>query len=164
MDARIDNGWHRLPGGYDVEIRHGVPVRVSDNGLGGTVSDAGLGEEIGVLTGLPVTPGAWTAGEGPGEREAPLYVAREAFAEVLHRLARSSAAVFVDRFQKPVDAGDVDWDRLEYLRDFSLALTHCRLTAAEVDQDAWYEGYVEAMHGEARRLAQARTPPPVEPE
>jgi hypothetical protein len=164
MNARIPNGWQRLPNGYDVEFRHGIPVRLSDNGKAGAITEPALCEEITRLGGLPVALGAWTAGEGQGEREAPLFVAADGFAEVLRRLARASAAVFVDRFHKPVDAGDVDWDRLEYLKDFSMALAHCRLAAGEVDQDACYDDYVETMHAEAQRLAQARTPPPVEPE
>jgi hypothetical protein len=45
-----------------------------------------------------------------------------------------------------------------------VALAHCRLAAGEVDQDACFDDYVETMHTEAQRLAQARTPPPVEPE
>lgn len=164
MNARISNGWHRLPSGFDVEIRHGIPVRISNNGRTGAVSDTKLCEEVRVAAGLPVMSGEWSAGERAGEREVPLYVASAAFPEVLQRLACASAAVFVDRFHKPVDAGDVDWDRMEYLKDFSAALAHCRLTAREVGQDSGFDDYVTTMHREARRLAQLRTPPPVEPE
>jgi hypothetical protein len=164
MNARMRNGWHRLPSGYDVEIRHGVPVRISNNGRSGAISDEGLCAETVALADLPVTIGEWTAGEGPGELEAPLFVDGGAFSEVLARLARAAAALFVDRYHKPVDAGDTDWDRLEYLKDFGAALGHCRLQAADVDQDACFDGYVEILHRETRRLARTANPPPVDPE
>jgi len=164
MSMRIHNGWQRLPSGCDVEFRHGIPVRVSDNGRGTAVSEGNLCAEVEAFGALPVTLGEWAAGERPGEREAPLFIVEDAFTEVLRRLARSAATIFVDRYHKPVDAGDVDWDRLEYLKDFSAALGHCRLAAGEVGQDACFEDYVETMHREARRLATGRTPPPVEPE
>lgn len=164
MTVRIRNGWHRLPSGYDVEFRHGVPVRLSDNGRGAALSDRALGAEVTALGQLPVRLGAWVTGARPEEREAPLLVVGSAFPEVLCRLARSAATVFVDRFHKPVEAVDVDWDRLEYQKDFNMALDHCGLSAADVDQAAGFDAYVAAMHDEARRLVAARTPPPVEPE
>jgi len=164
MSERISHGWTRLPGGYDVEFRHGLPVRVSDNGSGVKLAAAALREEIAAAGKLPVHMGGWCAGEGQGEREAPLYIGGSEFPEVLRRLARASAAVFVDRYHKPVDEGDVDWDRLEYLKDFSAALGHCRLAAGEVDQDASFGDYAETMHRETRRLARSLNPPAVEPE
>ena len=164
MKGRQLDGWQRLPSGYDVEFRHGIPVRLSDNGRRGVLSESELCAEIEVLGGLSVEAGEWVDGEKPGEREAPLFVDGDAFVEVLGRLARASAALFVDRFHKPVDAADVDWDRLEYLKDFSTALGHCRLAATDVDQDACFDGYAETMHRTARRLVRARTQPPVEPE
>lgn len=164
MEAQMHTGWQRLPSGYDVEFRHGIPVRLSDNGRKTKIAEAMLCAEIAALGQLPVTLGTWAAGETNGEHEAPLYVDAGAFVEVLRRLARSAAAVFVDRYHKPVGADDVDWDRLEYQKDFSLALAHCRVAAGDVDQEACFDDYVETMHREAHRLAQSRTPPPVEPE
>ncbi len=164
MNAGQLGGWQRLPSGYDVEFRHGIPVRLSDNGRGEVLSETDLCAEVKALGGLSVESGEWVDGEKPGEREAPLFVDGDAFVEVLGRLARASAALFVDRFHKPVDAVDVDWDRLEYLKDFSTALGHCRLAATEVDQDACFDDYAETMHRTARRLARARIQPPVEPE
>jgi hypothetical protein len=79
-------------------------------------------------------------------------------------LALSSAAMFIDRFHKPVDTGDVDWDRLEYLKDFREALDHCGLAWGDIDKDACLDGYLETMHRETQRLAQSTDSPMVEPE
>jgi len=135
MARVINNGWARLPSGFDVEFMHGIPVRVSDNGKGTAVDAAVLCAEIAALGGLRVTQGEWRSGEAAGEHEARLVVADDQFAEVLGRLARASAALFFDRFHKPVDTSDVDWDRLEYLRDFGAALEHCGLERAAVDEE-----------------------------
>lgn len=164
MNARMRNGWHRLPSGYDVEILHGIPLRISNNGRSAAISDEGLSAEASALADLPVDLGEWVAGEAPGELQAPLYVEGTAFSAVLARLARSSAALFVDRYHKAIDADDVDWDRLEYRKDFGRALEYCRLQPEAVDRDACFDDYVEIMHLETRRLARAVTPPPVEPE
>ncbi len=164
MSEDIRNGWHRLSNGYDIEFRHGIPVRLSDNGSAAPDSESQLYAEIAALAGLPVVRATWVAGERPGEREAPLFVDDRELTEVLRRLARSSAALFVDRYHKAVDEGDVDWDRLEYLKDFNAALAHCQLAPDAVDQEACFDDYAEAMHLEARRLARERTAPPVEPE
>jgi hypothetical protein len=72
--------------------------------------------------------------------------------------------MFIDRFHKPVDAGSVDWDRLEYLNDFRAALDHCGLDGDDIDNDAYRDDYVETMHRETRRLAQSTDSPLVEPE
>jgi len=164
MSARIMNGWERLPNGYDVEFRHGIPVRLADNGRGSAVPGEVLCEEISALARLHVQLGEWTAGEKAGEREAPLFVSGSELPEVLKRLARSAAAVFVDRYRRPVRDGDVDWDRMEYLKDFRAALEHCRLAWSDVDKDACFDDYVATMHRETRRLARSKTLPPVEPE
>jgi hypothetical protein len=160
----ISDGWQRLSNGFDVEFRHHVPYRVSDNGLEQTISTPLLLEEIAALGKLPVRLGEWRTGERPDEREARLYASDRGFVEVLERLARSAAVVFVDRYRKPIDETDPDWDRLEYLKDFHTALDYCGLEEADVNPDEYRRNYVEVMHRETQRLAQAGDVPPVEAE
>jgi hypothetical protein len=164
VNVTQQNGWERLPSGFDVEFRHGIPVQVSDNGKGLTIPGSILVEEITALGKLHVTLGEWTPGEQGSEQGARVFVSGKDFAEVLRRLALSSAAMFIDRFHKPVDASDVDWDRLEYLRDFRAALDHCGLAWDDIDKDAWRDDYLDTMHRETQRLAQSRDAPRVEPE
>jgi hypothetical protein len=164
VNVTVQNGWERLPGGFDVEFRHSIPVKVSDNGKGHTLPDSVLVEEITALGKLHVRLDEWKSVEHTDEQEARVFVSGKDFAEVLRRLALSSAAMFIDRFHKPVDAGSVDWDRLEYLNDFRAALDHCGLDGDDIDKDAYRDDYVETMHRETRRLAQSTDSPLVEPE
>jgi hypothetical protein len=158
------NGWERLPNGFDVEFRHSIPVRISDNGRGMTVPEAVLLEEVTALGKLRMSLGEWVPGERAGEHEACLYVSGGEFTEVLRRLAACSAALFVERYHKPVDERDVDWGRLEYLKDFGAALEFCRLTEGDADRDACFDDYIKVMQRETRRLAQSGELPLVEPE
>jgi hypothetical protein len=164
VSVTVENGWERLPSGFDVEFRHSIPIQVSDNGKGLTIPEPVLVEEITALGKLHVQLGEWQPGERADEHEARVFVSGKEFAEVLRRLARASAALFIDRFHKPVDAGAVDWDRLEYLSDFREALDHCGLASDDIDMDAYRDDYVETMHRETRRLAQSSESPLVEPE
>ena len=163
-NASVINGWESLPNGFDVEFRRSIPVRISDNGHGMTVPEDVLLEEVSALGKLHVCLGDWESGERAGEHEACLYVSGREFAEVLKRLAGSSAALFVERYHKPVDASDVDWDRLEYLKDFRAALEFCGLAWGDVDMDACFDGYSEVMHRETCRLVQSGERPLVERE
>jgi hypothetical protein len=163
-NTTMKNGWERLPNGFDVEFRHGIPVRISDNGRGLTVPEEVLLEEVTALGKLHVCLGDWESGEGAGEHEACLYGSAGEFTEVLKRLAASSAALFVERYHKPVEKSDVDWDRLEYLKDFETALEFCRLSRSDVDMDACFDDYVAVMHNETRRLVQSGERPAVDPE
>ena len=164
VNVRVRNGWESLPNGFDVEFRSSIPVRISDNGRGMTVPEDVLLEEVSALGKLHVCLGAWESGERAGEHEACLTVSGQEFAEVLRRLAVASAALFVDRYHKTVDDSDVDWDRLEYLKDFRTALELCGLAWGDVDMDASFDDYAEVMHRETRRLAQSGESPLVEPE
>ena len=164
LNVTVQNGWERLPIGFDVEFTHSIPVKVSDNGKGLTIPESVLVEEIAALGKLRVRLGEWKSDEHTDEREARVFVSGKDFAEVLRRLALSSAAMFIDRFHKPVDAGDVDWDRLEYLKDFRAALDHCGLAWGDIDKDAYLDDYVETMHRETQRLVQSKDSPLVEPE
>jgi len=164
VNVTVQNGWERLPSGFDVEFRHSIPVKVSDNGKGLTLPESVLVEEITALGKLHVRLDEWKSVEHTDEHEARVFVSSKDFAEVLRRLALSSAAMFIDRFHKPVDAGSVDWDRLEYLNDFRAALDHCGLDGDDIDKDAYRDDYVETMHRETRRLAQSTDSPLVEPE
>ncbi|MEA2094692.1 MAG: hypothetical protein U9P11_09040 [Pseudomonadota bacterium] len=76
----------------------------------------------------------------------------------------SSAALFVERYHKTVDESDVDGDWLEYLKDFRAAFEFCGLAWGDTDRDDCFDDYVEAMHCEARRLAQSGEFSLVEPE
>ena len=59
---------------------------------------------------------------------------------------------------------DIDWDRLEYLKDFRAALEFCGLARGDIDMDDSFNDYVAAMHHETRRLVQSGELPLVEPE
>ena len=164
VTMQVQNGWERLPSGFDVEFKHSIPSHLSDNGKRMTIQESVLVEEIAANAKLQIQLGEWRPGESADEQEARVFVSGKDFAEVLRRLARASAALFIDRFHKPVDAGAVDWDRLEYLADFREALDHCGLSPEDVDKDAYRDDYVKTMHRETRRLARLKEPPLVEPE
>ena len=164
VNMTVQNDWERLPSGFDVEFRHGIPIQVSDNGKGLTIPESVLVEEITALAKLHVQLDEWKSDEQADEHEARVIVSGKDFTEVLRRLALSSAAMFIDRFHKPVDTGDVDWDRLEYLSDFDEALDHCGLVRDDIDKDDYLADYIETMHRETQRLAQSADTPLIEPE
>lgn len=158
------NGWNRLPCGCDLELRHGVPVRLSSKGEAAEIPAATLSGEVTTLTGLHVSLGEWLPGEDAGELQARVRVNGEQLSEVLNRLALSAAGLFFDRYHKPVDRDDVDWDALEFANDFRRALDYCGLDWKEVDRDACKAGYLKTMHAETHRFAAAIESPRVEPE
>jgi hypothetical protein len=158
------NGWHRLPCGYDLELRHGIPVNVSRADATPEIPAAALSEEVTAQTGLRVSLEEWLPGEAGGERQAGIRVDSGEFTEVLHRLALSAAALFFDRYHKPVDHEDVDWDTLEFANDFRRALDYCGLNWGDVDREASTARYLKTMHAETRRLAADTESPLVEPE
>ena len=158
------NGWERLPCGCDLELRHGIPVRISCADGIPDIPTPDLSAEISALTGLHVSLEEWLPGEAAGEVQARTRVKREQLTEVLNRLALSAAALFFDRYHKPVDRDDVDWDTLEFANDFRRALDYCGLDWKDVAQDTWKAHYLETMHAETYRLAASRESPRVIPE
>jgi hypothetical protein len=163
-DITTKNGWERLANGFDVEFRHGIPIRLADNGKDLTIPESALIDEITTLAGLRIHMGEWQPGETPDEHEAQLRVFGEQFEAVLGRLALAAATLFIDRFGKPVDQDDVDWDTLEFDSDFRTALDYCGLEWEDIDKDSYRDGYLATMHQETRRLAASREAPRVEPE
>lgn len=162
-NVQSNNGWIRLSNGFDVELLHGIPVVLSDNGLP-EQDDEALIEEVSKLSGLKSCILDWHAGENNNEREATLCIDAMHFEDVLKRLAFSSAALFVERYHKPVTEIDVDWDKEEYDRDFNRALEHCCLKPGDFNKDDYYDRYLDYMHWEAQRLVNEGVSPLVEPE
>lgn len=156
MDALIDHEWVRLESGFDVMLEHEGPCRISNNGLPLPDSNDELEQEIAKLAAVHVRIGHWVPGEGEGEMEAPLVVDRSDLPLVLRKLARHSAAVFVDRFNRAIGAGDPDWDEGAYHEDFVRALNYCGLTWGDAKPQAYYEGYRSEMEQETARLAHAK--------
>lgn len=152
MEETVKEGWFTLPCGYDVHLEHGVPIRVSNNGEP-VPAPAGLPGEIMDLSGMCVTLGHWEPVAGGAEMEAPVIVVRDDLGKVLHNLALVSAGVFIDRYGKPIDPEDTDWDDEEYALDFGNALRYCGLTWGDVDKEGYVEAYRAAMHEETVRLA-----------
>jgi len=164
MNATVSHGWEHLPCGCDLELRHGIPVRLSSRDDAPDIPTATLCGEIEAHTGLRVNLAEWLPGEEAEEVQAKIRVSGEQLAEVLKRLALSAATLFYDRYRKPVDRDDVDWDTLEFANDFRRALDYCGLDWNDIDRDACKAGYLETMHAETRRLAAATESPRVEPE
>jgi hypothetical protein len=157
------NAWTSLSSGFDVEMQHGIPVRLSNNGQDIPGDDAVLVEEVKTLCGLSVVIAGWEE-NAAGEQETRLCVDALQFGEVLNRLALASAALFVDRFHTPIDKDSVDWDNAEYARDFNHAVECCCLDPSEMDRQAYFSNYVAQMHAETERLLNAGESPMVDPE
>ena len=164
MTNQTANGWKRLPCGCDVELQHGIPVRLSSTGGVPGLPEPALSAEVAAQTGLRVSIGEWLPGETSGEVQAKTLVTGEQLTEVLDRLALSAAELFFDRYHKPVDRDDVDWDTLEFANDFRRALDYCGLDWKDVARDTCKAHYLETMHKETRRLADAGESPRVVPE
>jgi hypothetical protein len=158
------SGWVRLSSGFDVELSHGIPVRLSDNALDKQADDAQLVEEIADLTGLTVTIEGWVASSEAGERETRLCVDALEFGDVLQKLALTSAVLFVDHYHKPIDPDAVDWDSAEYARDFNHAAVCCCIDADEMKRRDYFDDYVSTMHVETQRLVKEVITPIVDAE
>jgi len=87
MDDSRGNGWHDLPGGGAVEIKDGVPVRITDKGRWNLDENTILAEAA-KLTGMHLT---WTWGRASRWRH-------NSFLTIFHRWSThhwSLARVFV---------------------------------------------------------------------
>jgi hypothetical protein len=163
-----DSGWSRIAPTLDVELIHGIPLRISS-----TVSNernkpesldvAQVTESIHALTGLDTTVCDWIS-LSANEQEWSLCVDRKQFGEVLNRLARASAALYVDRYHRAIDHTAVDWDQSEFHSDFNRALDCCCIPRGTLEQNDYFETYVETMHQESVRLINAGISPFVEAE
>ena len=163
-DMTRQSGWQNLSNGFDVELQHGIPVRLSNNGQDIPSDDAELVEEVSRLSGLTVVVSGWVDADEPGEQETRLCVDALQFEDVLHRLALASAALFVDRYHTAIDKDSVDWDNAEYARDFNHAVECCCMEPGEVDQQDYFDSYVTLMHEETQRLLDAGETPMVDAE
>ena len=163
-DNTTQNGWVSLSNGFDVELQHGIPARLSNNGLDIPLDDALLVEEVTRLSGLTVVVSGWEDADEASEQEARLCVDALQFEQVLRRLALASAALFVDRYHTPIDQDSVDWDNAEYARDFNHAVECCCLDQGEMDRKQYFNIYVELMHAETKRLIDAGESPMVDTE
>lgn len=146
------SGWVRLSSGFDLELVHGIPVRLSNNGLDTPADDAQLVEEVAKLTGLTVAIEGWAASREAGEKEAGLCVDALEFGDVLQKLALTSAALFVDHYHTPIDPDAVDWDSAEFARDFNHAAVCCCIDTDELKRQDYFDDYVRTMHVETQRL------------
>jgi len=155
------NGWNRIASGLDVEVEHGVPVRISNRSS--HINKQSISDKVRALTGLTVSVDNWV-NITADEQESYVCVDKREFIEVLRRLALSSAALFVDRFHKPIDRSAVDWDNAEYNYDFNHALEHCCIPYGTLNKDYYFEDYIKAMHEESLRLIDEGVTPIVEAE
>jgi hypothetical protein len=163
-EITTQSGWVSLSNGFDVELQHGIPTRLSNNGIEIPADDAQMVTEVGRLTGLTVVVSGWVDADEPGEQEARLCVDALQFEQVLRRLALASAALFVERYHTPIDQESVDWDSAEYARDFNHAVECCCLDQGEMDRKSYFSMYVEQMHAETKRLIDAGESPLVDTE
>lgn len=163
-DEKTQNGWISLSNGFDVEIQHGIPLRLSNNGLAIPADDALLVEEVSKLSGLTVVISGWEAAEEPGEQETGLCIDALQFEEVLRRLALASATMFVERYHTAIDQDSVDWDSAEYAKDFNHAVDCCCLDQGEMDRKAYFAAYARLMHAETKRLIESGESPMVDAE
>ena len=163
LTATSHDGWNRIASGLDVEVEHGVPVRISNSDKYRPLDELSVTSKIRQLTGLTVSVENWV-NISPGEQEWTVCIDKTEFVEVLRRLALASAAMFVDRFHKPIDANAVDWDRAEYTYDFNHAVEHCCIPYGTLDKDYYFESYLKTMHEESVRLFDQGISPLVEAE
>lgn len=156
-------GWKRVTPALDVEVRHGIPVHVYCSDYVQPYHDRQITDRIHAVTGLAVSvhDGAKLSTK---EHEWSVCVDKNKFEEVLHRLALASAAIFVDRFHKPIDDSAVDWNAAEFSYDFNHAIEHCCIPIGSLDKQSYFDRYAKVMKNESVRLIDAGISPLVEAE
>ncbi len=156
-------GWRRIKPYLDVEFQHGIPVRISNIEPSRQLNKRAISRKIHNLTGFTVSIQNWK-NINTDEQEWSICIDKKEFKEVLHRLALSSAAMFVDRFHKVIDGNAVDWDDAEYNYDFNHAVEHCCIPYGTINKSNYFSDYIKTMHDESARLINEGVSPLVEAE
>ncbi len=157
------SGWHRIESGLDVKFQHGIPVRVSSAGRPHHIDERSISIKIHELTGFTISMHDWINNYA-GEQEGAVCIDKKEFEDVLHNLALSSAAMFVDRYHKAIDGNAVDWDAGEFNFDFNHAVEHCCMTYGTINKKDYFSHYIKTMHEESVRLINEGISPLVEAE
>jgi hypothetical protein len=164
MQAKTSlSGWKRVTPALDVEVQHGVPVHVYCNDTVRPYDDHQIVDRVHELTGLTVSVHE-AINLSTKESEWSVCVNKSEFEEVLHRLALASAAMFVDRFHKPIDDSAVDWNEAEFTYDFNHAVEHCCIPWDALNKRRYFERYKHVMEREVLRLVNTGISPLVEAE
>jgi len=157
------SGWRRIKPYLDVEFQHGIPVRISNTDTSHQLNKRDISKKIRNLTGFTVSMHD-RINLDSGEQEWAVCIDKKEFEEVLHRLALSSAAMFVDRFHKVIDGNAVDWDVAEFNYDFNHAVEHCCIPYGTINKSDYFSDYSKTMHEESARLINEGVSPLVEAE
>ncbi len=146
MGQAFIHGWISLPSQGELFLEHGVPrmVRVD---APQAIDVERLLDEIADVTGLHATIGRWEADADTGDTQAIVQVHPQDVTEVLKRLAHASAETFYDRYRKPLDASDLDFDDEAFAQDMNEALSVCGLHWGQLDDRALKWSYERALHG-----------------
>ena len=157
------NGWSRIATNLDVEIQHGIPVRITSSDSSYTIDEQQVTDRIAELTGFNISIQDWVA-SSPDEQQWSICVDHSQFERVLLNHALASAALYVDRFHKPIDVTAVDWDLAEFNYDFNRAIESCCIPYSSIDRKDYFDKYVTVMHEESTRLIEQGISPIVEAE
>jgi len=152
MGSAYMHGWISLPSACDMLLENGVPVAVRAHGKQ-AVDMERLVDDIAAVSGLHVTVGPWRTSDAAEDMKATLHVDAQEIDEVLRRLAQASAAVFYDRYHKPIDATDTDFDDEAYAYDFGCAMEVCGLHWNQTDERGLRQDYLRRLHQAAAEMA-----------
>jgi hypothetical protein len=158
-----NDGWNRIAGGLDLKVQHGIPVGVSSSGNQSLLNNENISDKVFELTGLRVSVQNWINASND-EQKSQVCIDRKQFEEVLRRLALSSAAMFVDRYHRPIDRYAVDWDTSEFNYDFNHAIEYCCMPYDSLNKEKYFDKYIQTMHEESVRLVDEGVSPLVEAE
>jgi len=159
----LHNGWSRIAPGIDVELQHGVPVRIASQSTGQQLNEQHIANRVYELTGLTVSVKSWI-NVTPDERESTICIDRKEFDEVLTRLAVSSAAIYIDRFHHAINSNSQEWIDEEYSFDFNQAIERCCIPWGTLNKSDYYEHYSEILQNETARLISEGISPSIETE
>ncbi len=146
-------GWNRVASGLDFEVEHGVPVRISYTHADKLLSRQLITHKTHDLTGFTTSIDEWI-NITPDEQEWSICIDKTEFAEVLRRLALSSAAMYFDRYHKSIDRNAIDRDNKEFTYDFNHAIEHCCIPYGTLNKDYYFDDYLNIMHEESIRLSE----------
>jgi len=159
----LHNGWSRIAPGIDVELQHGIPVRIANHSTGQQLDEQHIANRVYELTGLTISVSSWI-NVTPDERESTVCIDMKEFDEVLTRLAMSSAAIYIDRFHHAIGSNAEEWINEEYSFDFNQAIERCCIPWGTINKSDYYGHYSELLRSETTRLISEGISPLVETE